>query len=96
MAHILTIQELEGAINRCKLAQPVSEGILPPDLRALATVYGRMIIEHLDSINVDAQGVVLRDALQRWCHPATHEGDAARVCALRGADSAGGECEACQ
>lgn len=49
----LTITELEGAINRSIRAEQPPNGVLTQDWRALADLYGNMIFDHAQSVDVD-------------------------------------------
>jgi hypothetical protein len=67
----LTITELEGAINRSIKAEPPRNCVLPPDLRALADLYGTMIFGHAQSVDIDQQPERIRLAVLKWlpAHP---------------------------
>lgn len=98
MHYILQIGQLEEAINRCKRAQPFSNGVLPPDLRIMAELYGEMIFRHLDSINLETQSPLLRAVFAKWATLADRDiaSKAAPICSLRTGDTGFDGCEACQ
>lgn len=91
MPNIITITELEAVINRAREVTPPVNYILSADLRALAEVYGRMIGEHAESIDLEKESDALR-LFRKWSPPA---GETATACAYRASDS-GPDCEACQ
>jgi hypothetical protein len=70
MTATVTITELETAINRARTAQPASgpESSLGREVALLAGLYGRMIWERQDSLDLDALSDRERSALQSW-HP---------------------------
>jgi hypothetical protein len=66
MENMLRIGQLEDAINRCRNTEPYSNGVLPPDMRALATLYGLMIFNHLETISLNAQPATLQQLIAKW------------------------------
>ncbi|MBZ2207186.1 DUF3717 domain-containing protein [Massilia soli] len=92
MPNIITITQLETVINRVREVAPPVNYILSPDLRALAEVYGRMIGEHAESIDLDHEPAALRHVVLKWLPPT---GGTATACAYRTGES-GPDCEACQ
>ncbi len=98
MGYKLTISQLEGLINRCKVAEPFSNGVLPPDMRLMATLYGEMIFRHLATVEVEAQQVSLQTVLMKWARvvDAGAGQDTGPVCAVRPGDADFSSCEACQ
>lgn len=93
MSTLVSITQLESAINRLreKNAPPVNY-ILSPNLRAMAEVYGRMICEHAESIDLDKEPDALRQVVLKWLPP---KGETPTACGYRIGDS-GPECEVCQ
>ncbi|WP_442920683.1 DUF3717 domain-containing protein [Massilia sp. DD77] len=53
MVFLISIQELEATINRIRNTAPPIDGVLSPELRVLAEIYGTMIYEHSLSIDLD-------------------------------------------
>ncbi len=92
MPTFVTITELESAINRLRESAPPVNYILSPDLRAMAEVYGLMICEHAESIDLDKEPYALRQVFVKWLPP---KGETPTACAYRIGDS-GSACEACQ
>ena len=92
MPNIITITQLENVINRVREAAPPVNYILSPDLRALAEVYGRMIGEHAESIDLEKEPDALRRVFLKWLPPT---GETATACAYRTGEP-GPDCEACQ
>jgi hypothetical protein len=94
----LNIGQLEGAINRCKLAEPFSNGILPADLRLMASLYGEMIFHRIDNINVSIQPALLQAVLAKWTirKDSDFGPQAEAVCSLQPGDAGLDGCEACQ
>lgn len=68
----VTIAELEAAINRARATQPASgpESSLTLEVATLAGLYGRLIWERLDGIDIDRLSDAERVALQLWLPPA--------------------------
>lgn len=62
----LTIQAVENALNACLKMQPPVDHVLGPDLRQLATVWGRMIAHRLPNVVLADLVPVEREALIRW------------------------------
>lgn len=94
----LTILQLESAINRCKLAEPVSNYILPGDLRVLASLYGEMIFHRLDSIQLASQSELLQTVLMKWAIPkdSVIEPQPEKSCSFSPGNAGFEDCEACQ
>lgn len=63
---IITMQQLETAINKCSKARPPVNYVLGPDLRALANIWGEMIYRHLGSIELSGQSQETREVIERW------------------------------
>jgi hypothetical protein len=53
MALIISIEELEATINWIRRVAPPVNGVLSPDLRVLAEIYGNMIYAHARSVDLD-------------------------------------------
>ena len=68
----VSIAELEAAINRARAAQPASgaESSLTLEVATLGALYGRLIWERLDGVDVDALTDAERVALGLWLRPA--------------------------
>jgi hypothetical protein len=64
----LPISQLEAAINRARTAQPASgaESALARDVALLAAVYGRLIYERADSLDLERLDADEQLALLRW------------------------------
>jgi hypothetical protein len=64
----LPIADLEAAINRARHVQPASgpEASLTLEVATLGALYGRLIWEHRDGIEVDALSDAERVALRLW------------------------------
>jgi hypothetical protein len=64
----ISIAELEAAINRARAAQPAAgpESTLTLEVGALAALYGRLIWERRDGIELDALSDAERVALRLW------------------------------
>jgi hypothetical protein len=48
MSLVITIAQLEDAINRARKQQPALDNVLQPDVNALAEIYGRMLDQKPD------------------------------------------------
>jgi hypothetical protein len=92
---VLTMAELEGAINRSIRAAPPRNGVLPPDLRALADLYGNMIFDRALSVDIDLQPERIRLVVLKWLSttPPRAQDD---VCPLPGRDPGIESYDACQ
>jgi len=53
MALFISIEELEATINHVRRVAPPVDGVLSPDLRTLAEVYGTMIYARAKSVDLD-------------------------------------------
>jgi hypothetical protein len=73
----LQIGELENAINSYKRARPFSDGILPIELRLMATLYGKMIYLRLTSWDLDVETAPTQVVVEYWA--ATHGAHRARM-----------------
>lgn len=62
----LQICELEYAINRYKKALPFSDGVLPIDLRLMASLYGKMIYFRLSITDLDMETIPTQVVVQYW------------------------------
>lgn len=64
----ITIGQLESAINRARVALPSqgSEATLSRDVAMLAAVYGRMIYERRDRVDLERLSDDEQVALLRW------------------------------
>ena len=67
----ISIGELETAINRARAAQPSAgpESALTLEVATLAALYGRLIWERLDHVDVAALTDAERVALKLWLPP---------------------------
>jgi hypothetical protein len=92
---MLTIAELEQAINRSIKAEPPQDGVLPPDLRAMAEVYGNMIYSKAHSVDVDQQPAHIQLAVRKWL-PSSQAVSPGSACTLQAGDPGIESCEACQ
>lgn len=68
---VVTIGELEAAINRARAAQPAvgAEAVLSREVSVMAKLYGRMIWERQPDLSWDALTDAERVALQLWAAP---------------------------
>jgi hypothetical protein len=67
----VSIGELEAAINRARAAQPAAgpESSLTLEVATLAALYGRLIWERRDGVELDALSDAERVALRLWLPP---------------------------
>ncbi|RPH46916.1 MAG: DUF3717 domain-containing protein [Burkholderiales bacterium] len=68
----ITVAELEAAINRARAAQPASgaESSLTLEVATLGALYGRLIWERREAVEIDALTDGERVALGLWLPPA--------------------------
>jgi hypothetical protein len=68
MSAWLSIGDLETAINRARAAQPASgpESSLTLEVATLGALYGRLIWEHRDGVELASLSDAERIALQLW------------------------------
>ena len=71
MTSRLTIGDLEAAINRARAAQPASgpESALTLEVATLGALYGRLIWERRDGIDMATLSDAERVALRLWLPP---------------------------
>lgn len=71
MNRVITIGQLEAAINRARTAQPASgpESTLTREVSALGGIYGRLIWERRDAIGLEELSKTEQIALQLWMSP---------------------------
>ena len=69
----VAIAQIEAAINRARSAQPSSgaESALTLEVATLAALYGRLIWERRDAVDVDELTDAERVALRLWLPPAS-------------------------
>ena len=67
----IAIGDLEAAINRARAAQPAAgpESVLTLEVATLAALYGRLIWERRDGVDVDALSDAERVAIRLWLPP---------------------------
>jgi hypothetical protein len=67
----VSIGALEAAINRARAAQPAAgpESSLTLEVATLAALYGRLIWERRDGVELDALSDAERVALRLWLPP---------------------------
>lgn len=67
-ARRITLAELEAAINRARAAQPASgaESSLTLEVATLGALYGRLIWERRDGVEIDVLSDSERVALRLW------------------------------
>lgn len=53
MAELISIEELEATINKVRRLAPPIDGVLSPDLRTLAEIYGAMIFRRWKLVDLD-------------------------------------------
>lgn len=92
MPRIVTITQLETAINRLREIAPPVNYVLSPDLRVMAEIYGRMIFAHAELIDVEQQLDAFRQVVLKWLPP---KAEAPNVCTYRTGDPEA-DCEASQ
>lgn len=92
MPRIVTITQLETAINRLREIAPPVNYVLSPDLRVMAEIYGGMIFAHAELIDLEQQPDALRQVVFKWLPTRV---EAPNVCTYRTGDP-GADCEACQ
>lgn len=59
---------IENAINRCRNAEGVDGCSLPPDVRAMADIWGHMIYFRLSEIDETDVPESTKEALARWAY----------------------------
>lgn len=96
MTMIITIAQLETAINRASKIQPPANYVLSSDVSAMAEVYAIMIIEKPQGIDVDLLPDYKRIAIMKHLQTVPTAEDAVAVCPLRPGDPGMDACEACQ
>jgi hypothetical protein len=98
MDHELHICRLENAINRCKRVEPFTNGVLPPDMRLMAALYGQMIYCRKEHVEFESLSVLLKAVLVRWLPPddSAIEEVSEVLCGLRRDVGGGEDCESCQ
>lgn len=94
MSRIITITQLEAAINHLREMEPPVDYVLSPDLRAMADMYARMIYSHAEAIDLEQQPDAVRQVVIKWLSSGSEVTDAS-ACAYRAGDP-GSDCEACQ
>ena len=70
-ARCITLADLELAINRARAAQPArgAESSLTLEVATLGGLYGRLIWERRDGVEIDALSDAERVALRLWMPP---------------------------
>ncbi|MBZ2207183.1 DUF3717 domain-containing protein [Massilia soli] len=53
MAQLIAIEQLEAIINRVRLLAPPVDGVLSPELRILAEIYGNMIADPTQLLDLE-------------------------------------------
>ncbi|MCX7211910.1 MAG: DUF3717 domain-containing protein [Burkholderiales bacterium] len=68
MSSWISIGELESAINRARAAQPASgaEGSLTREVATLGGLYGRLIWERAEGVDVSTLNDAQRVAVELW------------------------------
>lgn len=74
MTLFVSIEDLEATINQLRRAAPPVNGVLSPDLRVLAEIYGSMIYEHARSIDLGQLGESIRPRAIELLAEVTKEG----------------------
>lgn len=69
MKEFVRIDELEAAINRCRGECLGNDLVLPLDARHMADIYGTMLYERLNVIELERFSPASRAALLRWLCP---------------------------
>jgi hypothetical protein len=97
MSLVITIAQLEDAINRARKQQPALDNVLQPDVNALAEIYGRMLYQKTDLADLDRVPARVRQAVINWL-PAAETDPAAspQSCVYRPGDPDFESCESCQ
>jgi hypothetical protein len=69
MACLVTIVQLEAAINRAMQQHPALDYVLSPEVDALAEIYGRMIYQKKALADLDQVPALISAAVIRWLAP---------------------------
>jgi hypothetical protein len=98
---VITIVQLELAINRARELHPPIDYVLHPSVSALAEVYGRMIYERTSLADLDTMPAAIRAEIMQWLGPAAAgsgpaEAESSQACYYRPGDPGCEACEACQ
>lgn len=77
----IPIAQVEAAINRARAAHPAcgAESALSLEVSVLAGLYGRMIYERLEQVELGSLSTAERVALELWLPPAGLRADDART-----------------
>lgn len=87
MPNIVTIMQVEAAINRARVAHPAVDHTLSPQVCVLAELYASHL--RATTLDVDQLPECQRAELLRWLEPAP-------ACAYRPGQDGFDACEACQ
>lgn len=98
MSCLISIVQLESAINSACQEQPAIHYALQPDVRAMAEIYGRMIYQKVHIADLDLVPARLSQAVVRWLPLAEVAGLhlVQQACFYRPGDPEFDSCEACQ
>jgi hypothetical protein len=66
MTTVINIGQLEDAINRYKRSRPFNDGVLPLELRLMATLYGEMIYYRMASVDLSMQSAPVQVLVTHW------------------------------
>lgn len=69
MKPVITITDIESAINRCRTFAPTQDYALSKDCRLLADIYGEMIYYHQHEWPAEKLTPELQAAYDRWQGP---------------------------
>lgn len=96
---VITIVQLESAINRARDQHPPINCVLHWSVKVLAEIYGQMIGQKTSTLELDELPKSMRDEVLRWLVPVDVEPLAAetlQACFYRPGDPGFDSCEACQ
>lgn len=96
---VITIVQLESAINRARDQHPSINCVLHRSVKVLAEIYGQMIGQKSSTLELDELPRSIRDEVLRWLVPEDVEPLAAetlQACFYRPGDPDFDSCEACQ
>jgi len=66
MATLLTIVQIERAISCCAADDPPKDNVLGRDLSLMAEVYGRMVYERAESVDLDGIPPEIAGLYRKW------------------------------
>jgi hypothetical protein len=66
MTTVINISQLEDAINHYKRSRPFADGVLPLELRLMATLYGEMIYYRMARVDLSTQAAPVQVLVMHW------------------------------